>query len=180
MTLNMDTENHQNGYIHIYTGNGKGKTTAAIGLAIRAAGAGKSIFIGQFVKGMHYSEHDALKRFPEITVKQYGRDCFIVNQPTQDDITLAQRGFEEMSEFVLKNMYDMVIFDEICIALYYNLIEITSLIELLKNKPSEMEIILTGRYAPNELLEIADLVTEMKEIKHYFNNGIEARKGIEY
>ncbi len=85
-----------------------------------------------------------------------------------------------MSEFVLKNMYDVVIFDEICIALYYHLIDITSLIELLKNKPSEMEIILTGRYAPSELLVIADLVTEMKEIKHYFNNGIEARKGIEF
>jgi len=169
-----------NGYIHLYTGNGKGKTTAAIGLAIRAAGAGKKVFIGQFVKGMHYSEMDSLKHIPEIEIKQYGLDCFIVNQPTQKDIDAARKGLEEVAEIISRNKYDMIILDEICIAIHYHLFEIGKVIALLKAKPQKMEIVLTGRYAPPELIRIADLVTEMKEIKHYFNKGINARKGIEF
>jgi len=169
-----------NGYIHLYTGNGKGKTTAAIGLAIRAAGAGKRIFIGQFVKGMHYSELDALKRFPEIELNQYGLDCFIVNKPTQTDIDAARKGLEEVSSIITQNKYDMVILDEICIALHYHLFEIEEVLAVLKSKPEEMEIVMTGRYAPSELFEMADLVTEMAEIKHYYNKDIEARKGIEF
>lgn len=168
------------GYIHLYTGNGKGKTTAAFGLALRAAGAGMKIYIAQFVKGMHYAELDAIKRFPEIKLKQYGLDCFIKNEPTEDDIQAARIGFEEVSAIILKNQYDMVILDEICIALYYHLFKTEELLAVLNNKPETMEIILTGRYAPPELFEIADLVTEMKEIKHYYNQGVEARKGIEF
>jgi len=168
------------GYIHLYTGNGKGKTTASLGLALRAAGAGKRIFIGQFIKGMHYSELDSLKRFPEIELKQYGLDCFIVNQPTQKDIDAARKGIEEVSEMIAQNKYDMVILDEICIALHYHLFEIEELLALLKAKPEKMEIVMTGRYASSELFEIADLVTEMTEIKHYYNKGIKARKGIEF
>ena len=168
------------GYIHLYTGNGKGKTTAAIGLSIRAVGAGKRVFIGQFVKGMHYSELDTLKRIPEIELKQYGLDCFIENDPTQKDIDAAREGFAEISKIILNNDFDVVILDEICIALYYHLIENEEVLDLLKTKPKEMEIILTGRYAPNEIYEIADLVTEMNEIKHYYKIGVQARKGIEY
>ncbi len=168
------------GYIHLYTGNGKGKTTAALGLALRAAGAGKKVFIAQFVKGMHYAELDALKRFPEIELKQYGLDCFIENQPAENDIQAARQGLTEVKSILKNYQYDIVILDEVCIALYYHLFETQELISILRKKPEAMEIILTGRYAPPELIEIADLVTEMKEVKHYYTNGILARKGIEY
>ena len=168
------------GYIHLYTGNGKGKTTAAFGLALRAVGAGKRVFIGQFVKGMHYAELNSIKRFPEIELKQYGLDCFIVNEPTPDDIDAARVGLAEVSKIIAENKADMLILDEICIALHYHLFDIAEVIELLKNKPEEMEIVLTGRYAPLELYDIAYLVTETTEIKHYYNQGVEARKGIEF
>lgn len=168
------------GYIQLYTGNGKGKTTAAIGLAIRAVGAGKKVFMGQFVKGMHYSELDSLKRFPEIVLRQYGLDCFIKQKPTQRDIDAAHNGLNEVKSIIIDGYFDLVILDEISIALYYKLFEIEEVLSILKVKPNRMEIVLTGRYAPDKLIEIADLVTEMKEIKHYYNNGIEARNGIEF
>lgn len=168
------------GYIHLYTGNGKGKTTAAIGLAIRATGAGKRVFIGQFVKGMHYAELDALKQFPNIEIKQYGLDCFIKNEPTQADIDVARAGLNEVKQIIESNKFHLVILDEVCIALFYKLFSIDEVLAMLKSKPNAMEIVLTGRYAPKELIDIADLVTEMKEIKHYYNNGVEARKGIEF
>jgi len=169
-----------NGYIHLYTGNGKGKTTAAIGLAIRTVGAGKRVFIGQFVKGMHYAELDALKRFPEIEVRQFGLDCFIKNEPTQKDIDAARKGLDAVKPIIEENEFDLVILDEICIALYYKLFEVGEVLTLIKSKPSAMEVVLTGRYTPQVLIDIADLVTEMKEIKHYYNIGVEARKGIDY
>ncbi len=167
-------------YIHLYTGNGKGKTTAALGLALRAAGAGKKVFIAQFVKGMHYSELTALKRIPEIEIKQYGLDCFIENKPTPKDIEAAQKGLSEVKTIVKNKPIDMLVLDEVCIALHYQLFDVKEIIDLLKNKPANMEVVLTGRYAPRELYEFADLITEMNEIKHYYQRGIEARKGIEY
>lgn len=168
------------GHIHLYTGNGKGKTTAAIGLSIRAVGAGKRVFIAQFVKGMHYSELDTLKRISEIEIKQYGLDCFIKNKPTQKDIEAAQIGLAEVAKVLSENSFDVLVLDEICIALHYYLFEEEEVLSLLKAKPDDMEIVLTGRYAPRALYEIADLVTEMNEIKHYFNKGVQARKGVEY
>lgn len=176
----MKNESDKQGYIHLYTGNGKGKTSAAIGLAIRAVGAGKRVFIGQFVKGMHYSELESLKRFDEIVIKQYGLDCFIKHEPTDKDIKAATDGLNEVTSIISSNEYDVVILDEVCIALYYKLFPISSIVSLIKEKPKSMEIILTGRYAPTEIIEIADLVTEMKEIKHYYNRGVEARKGFEF
>jgi len=176
----MGKKNLNIGYIQLYTGNGKGKTTAAIGLAIRAVGAGKKVFIGQFVKGMHYSELDSLKRFPEIVVRQYGLDCFIKQTPTQRDSDVARNGLNEVKSIINDGYFDLVILDEINIALYYKLLEIEEVLSILTTKPQGMEVVLTGRYAPDKLIEIADLVTEMKEIKHYYNNGIEARKGIEF
>jgi cob(I)alamin adenosyltransferase len=175
-----DLTANNEGYIHLYTGTGKGKTTAALGLALRATGAGKKVFIAQFVKGMHYNEIDALKHLPDIELKQYGLKCFIVNEPSKKDIDAARKGFEEVSEIIKNNKYDLVILDEICIAIYYSLLAITEILSLLKSKPKEMEIVMTGRYATTELIAIADLVTEMKEIKHYYQKGIDARKGIEY
>ena len=169
------------GYIHVYTGNGKGKTTAALGLALRAVGAGKKVYFAQFVKGKIYSEIATINRYiPEITVKQYGRGCFIVNEPTSEDIQAAKKGLEEASVVILSGQYDVVILDEATIALHYKLFSVEELIAVLQEKPEETEIVITGRYAPGELIEIADLVTEMKEIKHYYTKGIPARKGIEY
>lgn len=169
------------GYIHVYTGNGKGKTTAALGLALRAVGAGKKVYFAQFVKGKIYSEIDAINRYiPEITVKQYGRGCFIVNEPTLEDIQAAKEGLEEVGAVIRSGKYDVVVLDEATIALHYKLFSVEELIAVLQEKREETEIAITGRYAPEELIEIADLVTEMKEIKHYYTKGISARKGIEY
>jgi len=168
------------GFIQVYTGNGKGKTTAALGLALRAYGAGKRIFIGQFIKGKHYSELDAIKNnLGKIELKQYGLDCFIVNEPEEKDVIAAQNGLNEMKEIIQSGKYDLVIMDELNIALYYKLFEIESVLEILRTKPKHVEIVITGRYVHEKIIEIADLVTEMKEIKHYFTKGIEARLGIE-
>jgi len=170
-----------NGYIQLYTGNGKGKTTASFGLALRAFGAGKRVYIAQFVKGQPYAEIDAVNLFlPGIIIKQYGLDCFIYNKPTFKDIEAARNGLAEVTRIIAEGNFDMVILDEACIAIYYNLFTTSELIETLKAKPEAMEIIITGRYATDELIEFADLVTEMKEIKHYYTKGVEARKGIEY
>jgi cob(I)alamin adenosyltransferase len=168
------------GYVHVYTGDGKGKTTAAIGLAIRAAGAGMRVYIAQFVKGMHYSELDALDRYTDrITVKQYGRDCFIEKEPEEADIQAALRGLEEVKGVLASGEYQMVILDEANIATRYNLFSPDELIELVRSKPESMELIITGRNADPKVVALADLVTEMKEIKHYYKRGVQARAGIE-
>lgn len=169
------------GYVHIYTGNGKGKTTAAFGLALRACGAGMKVIVGQFIKGKAYNEILAISKYlKNITIKQFGIGCFIISKPTQEDIDAAQKGFNEMKNIIMAGKHELVIMDEINIALYYNLIEIEDVLNLIENKPEHVELVLTGRYAPQELIDKADLVTEMKEIKHFFTKGIEARKGIEY
>jgi cob(I)alamin adenosyltransferase len=169
------------GYIQVYTGNGKGKSTAAFGLALRAIGAGKKVFIGQFIKGQRYSETEAIERYlPGITLKQYGLGCFILNQPTEEDTKAAMEGLDDIRTVVQSRKYSVVILDEINIALLYNLFNIHSLLPIIQNKPDELEIILTGRYADPELIKVADLVTEMKDIKHYYEKGIMARKGIEF
>lgn len=168
------------GYVQIYTGNGKGKTTAAFGLALRAVGNGMKVFIGQFIKGMHYSELDAFTRFSDfITIRQYGRNCFIENKPESGDINCAGNGFNEVSRIIRAGGYQVVILDEINIAVHLGLIAIKDLITLLETRPPEVELVLTGRYAHPDVIEHADLVTEMKEIKHYYSRGIMAREGIE-
>lgn len=174
------SENNK-GYIQVYTGNGKGKTTAAIGLAIRALGAGKKVFFAQFIKGQVYSEVRIIQNLENIVIKQYGINCFIVNDPTPEDIDAACEGLKEVSKVILSEEYDVVVLDEITIALYYKLFNVTEVIELLQSKPEQTEIVITGRYAPDELIDLADLVSEMKEVKHYYaSEGIEARLGIEF
>ncbi|MDD4149507.1 MAG: cob(I)yrinic acid a,c-diamide adenosyltransferase [Bacteroidales bacterium] len=168
------------GMVHFYTGNGKGKTTAALGLALRSAGRNKRIFIAQFVKGMHYAELDSIKKHESIELKQFGRDCFIENEPVEDDILAAKKGFEEVKSITTSNKYDLVILDEIFIAMHYNLISYEEVVELIKSKNQHLELVLTGRNAPESLYAYADLITEMKEIKHYYNEGVKARSGIEY
>lgn len=168
------------GYVHVYTGDGKGKTTAALGLALRAAGAGMRVYIAQFVKGMHYSELDSLRRYEDrITLKQYGRDCFIEKDPTEEDIRAARKGLEEVKGILASRDYQMVILDEANIATRYNLFSVDELIELVRSKPEPVELVITGRGADPKVLAVADLVTEMKEIKHYYRSGVEARPGIE-
>lgn len=169
------------GYIQVYTGNGKGKTTAAFGLALRAIGSGKKVFIGQFIKRKDYGEVISTKQFlKDITVRQYGKDCFIFNEPTIEDINAAYIGLREVKSIINSSEYDLVILDEVNIALYYNLISLNEILDLIEKKPKHVELLLTGRYAPEKLIEAADLVTEMKEIKHYYSNGIKARKGIDF
>ena len=167
------------GYVQVYTGNGKGKTTAAFGLALRAAMAGKKVFIGQFVKGMPYSELKTTDFIKNIEIKQYGADCFIVKAPTEHDIKIARDGLAEMSRILKEGKHDVVIMDEANIALFYKLFSVDELIEALRNRAENVEVVITGRYAPQEIIDFADLVTEMKEIKHYYTKGVEARTGIE-
>jgi cob(I)alamin adenosyltransferase len=168
------------GYVQVYTGDGKGKTTAALGLAVRAAGAGLKVFIAQFVKGMAYAEHESLKKLSDnITIRQYGRDCFIVNKPEQEDIDMARAGLQEVEDKIESGAYDLVILDEANIATYFNLFKVDDLLRLIDNKPEHVELVITGRKAEPRLLERADLITEMQEIKHYYNNGVAARGGIE-
>jgi cob(I)alamin adenosyltransferase len=169
------------GYVHVYTGPGKGKTTAALGLALRAAGAGFKVFIAQFVKGMQYGELDALKRFTgQITLKQYGRDCFISGVPTEEDCRMAREGLDEVQKIVASGEYQLVIMDEANIAVYYNLFPVDGLVTIINNIPENVELVITGRYADPTIIDKADLVTEMCEIKHYYHKGVKARRGIEF
>ncbi len=168
------------GYIQVYTGNGKGKTTAAFGLALRAAGAGLKVHIAQFAKCMDYSEINAFKRFEDlIQLKQYGTGCFISEKPGKKDYEAALRGLNETRHIISSGDYQMVILDEANIATYYNLFSVDDLVDLITAKPDNVEIVITGRYADDKIIKCADLVTEMREIKHYYSFGVEARRGIE-
>ncbi len=170
----------QKGYTHIYTGNGKGKTTAAIGLALRAVGAGKKVFIGQFVKGMLYHEIKAIQQYlPSIEVKIYGNSCFIDRSPSKDDIVIAQKGIAEIQEKISSEIIDMMILDEINIAIYFKLLSVEDVLSIIERKPVHTELIITGRYAPDALIDKADLVTNMQEVKHYYQQGVLSRAGID-
>jgi len=167
-------------YVHVYTGEGKGKTTAALGLALRAAGAGHKVFLAQFVKGGRYSELNALHRFEDlITVEQFGMGRFINGKPSESDVKAARNGLTKMKNIVSSGEYRVVILDEANIAVHYNLFTTDELIDLIDCRAEETEFIITGRHAAPELLEKADLVTEMKAVKHYYEEGVRARIGIE-
>ena len=167
------------GYIHVYTGNGKGKTTAALGLCLRAVCAGKKVFFGQFLKGQHYSELDTVKYLPSFEIEQFGSECFVGKEPSKTDIEEAKKGLDRMREIIISNKYDVVVFDEINIALFYKLLSVDEFFKVLDLKSESLEVICTGRYAPEEIMNRADLVTEMKEIKHYYTKGVTSRVGIE-
>jgi cob(I)alamin adenosyltransferase len=170
-----------NGKVHVYTGNGKGKTTAALGISLRAVGAGNKVFFAQFVKGMRYAEAEAIDQFiPDIEIRQFGLECFIEKEPAADDIQKARQGLEIVAEILKEGSYDLVILDEANIALYYKLFSVEELLSVLKQRSDNVEVVITGRYSPEAIIEYADLVTEMKEIKHYYTSGLQARKGIEY
>jgi len=173
-------KNETRGYIQVYTGNGKGKTTAAIGLAIRAAGAGLKVFIAQFIKMGDYSEIKGLKRFSDlITVEQFGLGRFTDGKPLPEDIAAAQKGLKRIKSIMATEEYKVIILEEANVAAKYGLIRVQDLLGLIINKPYDVELVITGRYASARVIENADLVTEMVPIKHYFEKGVPARVGIE-
>jgi cob(I)alamin adenosyltransferase len=170
------------GMIQVYTGNGKGKTTAALGLACRAAGYGHKTYIIQFMKGnIEYGELETAKKLaPYITIKQMGRECFVRREkPDVEDIKLARDAMELAQEVLLGGKYDIVVLDEINVAVEFGLVPKKDVLELMNKRPAQVELILTGRYATPEVIARADLVTEMVEIKHYYKKGIQSRVGIE-
>jgi cob(I)alamin adenosyltransferase len=169
-----------NGYVQVYTGNGKGKTTAAIGLAVRALGAGWRVFIAQFLKTGDYSEHKALARFSDLlTVKTYGRNVFIRGTPEDEDIRLAQEAMQEIAASVASEQYRLVVLDEANVAIHYGLIRVEQILDLFDQSPKGIEFVITGRHADPRLIARADLVTEMQEVKHYYQQGVKARVGVE-
>lgn len=169
----------EKGYIQVYTGNGKGKTTAALGISLRTICAGNKVFFGQFMKGQDYSEKKACQLLPSLTMEQFGGACFLNGTPTEKDISDAKAGLERIRAALISEEYDLVVFDEINTALFFKLLTVEEVMAVLDLKPQKTEVILTGRYAPQEIIDRADLCTEMKEIKHYYNAGVDARVGIE-
>lgn len=180
-----DPEHTQNrrlsqGYVQLYTGDGKGKTTAALGLALRAAGRGFRTYVGQFMKGQRYGELDALRDFPAITIEQYGDvRCIHREEVTPEHLAQARAGLERAREAMLSGGYDIVVLDEVNVTIWFGLLETADVLALLDEKPAHVEVVLTGRRAPQELIDRADLVTEMREVKHYYQQGVMARLGIE-
>lgn len=167
------------GYVHVYTGNGKGKTTAALGLLLRASGAGMTVFLGQFLKRGEYSEHSALALLPGVTVEAFGGERRVGAPLTEQDSAHARGGLECLRDAVSSGKWDLVIADEIFVAVHLGLLAETDVLELLEVRRPSTELVLTGRYAFPEILRRADLVTEMKEMRHYFSRGVPARRGIE-
>ncbi len=172
----------ERGFTQIYTGNGKGKTTAAIGQAVRAAGAGLKTYIIQFMKDFPYNESNSLKQLSDwITLEKVGKDDYVFRKepPPQEEIVNAKIALEIAKEKMLSGNYDLVILDEICVAIYFGLFTVEDVLLFLDAKPENVELILTGRYCPQVLIDRADLVTEMKEVKHYYQKGILSRAGID-
>jgi len=170
------------GYIQVYTGNGKGKTTAAFGAALRAAGQGLKTYIGQFLKGRNYGELAVIDKLtPWIEVEQFGRKGFIhvTKDPDVLDFQKAKSGLQKCLAAMVSGKYHIIVLDEVNVALHFKLITEKDIHDFLDKKPENVEVILTGRYAPDSIVERADLVTEMKEIKHYYQKGVKARRGIE-
>jgi cob(I)alamin adenosyltransferase len=167
------------GYMQVYTGDGKGKTTAALGLALRALCAGGRVYFGQFMKGQDYSELKAAERFENLTWARFGAPSFVKGSPSDEDVARARSGLARINEALVSGGYDVVILDEANTAMSCGALSPDEVLEVLSRRPERTEVVLTGRGAPPEIVEAADLVTEMKEIKHYYKSGVEARVGIE-
>jgi cob(I)alamin adenosyltransferase len=170
------------GYIQVYTGNGKGKTTAALGLALRAAGRGFRTYIAQFLKGRPTGEIEAAKRLaPLIRIEQFGRQGFITIKegPGDEDRERAAAGLARAREAMLSGEYRIVVLDEVSTAVHFKILPERDVLNLIDRRPAGVELVLTGRYAPASFIERADLVTEMTPVKHYFDRGVKAREGIE-
>jgi cob(I)alamin adenosyltransferase len=170
------------GLVIVITGNGKGKTTAAFGQALRAIGQGYKVFVLQFMKGRKYGEFIAAEKYlPNLIIRMSGLDSFVMrDNPAAIDIELAQKGLDAAQKAIKSGKYDMVILDEINVALDFKLIDLRKVVDLIKNKPPALDLILTGRYAPKEIIKLADTVSEVQELKHHYKAGIKDRAGIEY
>ena len=168
--------------LQVYTGDGKGKTTAALGLCLRAVGHNFKVAVVQFLKDdPEYGEFKAKELLPNFELYQVGRNDFVnFKNPDQIDLDLADKGWEKAKKMLLSGKYDIIVLDEFTLVLKYNLIETTAFYQLLDKFSGKTEIVVTGRYAPVELIERADLVTEMTNIKHYFDSGVESRIGIDH
>jgi len=167
-------------YVQVYTGNGKGKTTASLGVALRILGSGGKVFYAQFIKGKTISsEFTILKTFPAFSYKSFGKGRFIKGQPVIEDIKLAQAGLKECTEAASSGNYDLVVMDELNAALTCSLVSLNDVKKIINLRNSQTELIITGRNAHKDIIESADLVTEMMQIKHYFEKGVPARTGIE-
>ena len=166
------------GYVQVYTGNGKGKTTAAIGLTMRASGAGLKVCFVQFIKGLYTSE---MKIFEKLNIEffQGGRPEFIIGKPTKEDIDAAKKTLEFARGKLTSGDYDLVVLDELNVAVYFGLVKEEEVLKLMDLKAKGTELVITGRYATPKIMNKADLVTEMREIKHYYTAGVEERVGIE-
>ncbi len=172
----------EKGYIQVYTGNGKGKTSAAIGISVRAAGAGLKTYFVQFMKVFPYSEIESLKQLSEfIEVEQFGKDDFIFRkeEPNEEEKKEAKQGLVRAEEKMLSGEFDLVILDEICVSIYFKLFAIEQVLSFIEKKPDKVELILTGRYCPEAILEKADLISNIEEVKHYYTQGVLSRKGID-
>jgi cob(I)alamin adenosyltransferase len=176
----MEQKRFSKGYVQVYTGDGKGKTTAALGLALRASGHGLRTYVGQFMKGQRYGELEALRDNRHITLKQYGDVHHIrAGSAAADDVARARRGLELAREAMLSGQYDIVVLDEVNVSIWFGLLDTEDILAFLDQRPDQVEVVLTGRRAPQELIERADLVTEMRTVKHYYEQGVRARPGIE-
>ncbi|WP_028898308.1 cob(I)yrinic acid a,c-diamide adenosyltransferase [Prevotella sp. HUN102] len=170
----------KNGQVHVYTGNGKGKTTAAFGLALRMRMAGKKVYIGQFVKSMKYNETRIVNFLDGMEIEQFGCGCMLDWLPDEEDKAEARKGLERCAVKLQSGDYGLVVLDEISIALRFGLLEADEVIEALESRNNNVEVVLTGRYAPDALIAYADLVTDMQEVKHYYTEkGLQAREGVE-
>ncbi len=169
------------GLVQVYTGNGKGKTTASLGLGFRAAGRGLNVLMVQFLKPAEdYGEHLASENIGNFTILPMGLDHFNSKVPRDEDVRIAEKTLDEARRLIYTGDYDLVILDEVNVAMSRKYIDAAKVIEMLEGRPRNIEIVLTGRGAPQKIIDYADLVTEMKLIKHPFDKGIHARKGIEY
>ncbi|MCK4471772.1 MAG: cob(I)yrinic acid a,c-diamide adenosyltransferase [Anaerolineae bacterium] len=172
----------ERGLIQVYTGLGKGKTTAALGLALRAAGQGLKVYIIQFMKGWpDYGELVSVEKLPNITLRQFGRPEFVdKDNPDPEDIRQAHEALDHARQIITGGQYDIVILDEINVALDFRIISLAEVLSLLNAKPKQVELVLTGRHAHPDVVKRADLVTEMLDIKHPYAEGVRGRRGIEY
>lgn len=174
------TEQQHEGYFQVYTGEGKGKTTAALGLALRASGRGYPVYIGQFMKGQDYGELHALPQLKSVTVVQYGDPGWVYKgKVTEAQRASAMDGLRQAQQAMLSGKYRIVILDEINMAVWFDLVPLEAVLELIERRPANVELVFTGRRADDAVIDRADLVTEMREVKHYYSKGVPARKGIE-
>jgi cob(I)alamin adenosyltransferase len=168
------------GYIQIYTGDGKGKSTAAFGVAARMAGRGGRVFIGRFMKGLTSGEFMSCDTIPGIEYEDFGSEEYIIGTPSDRDVSCAEHGLRRVGDALESNEYDMVVMDEANDALLFGLLTLDDVVEVVAKRPGHTELIITGRGAPKKLIDMADLVTEMRAVKHYFDKGVMARPGVEY